>query len=306
MISLLTGNTRPMVRREGDSWGIADGVGRTALGVAMARAWESSAAQPLFIDPYAQLFVDAAGGVGPDPTPERKASITNYAAARTKWFDEFFIAAGSAGITQVVILAAGLDARAWRLPWLSDTVIYEVDQPKVLAFKAHTLESAGAQPAVRHVPVAVDLRDDWPHALAAAGFDHAEPTAWSLEGLLPYLPADAQDRLFEQIALYSARGSRVAVEAFSPAFFEADNVARYRDRMTRIRARAVAVGEQVPDADDFWFMEDRTDVATWLCEHRWEVDSIPATDLMNRYHRAWVAEDEDPLALSVFVEGRLL
>ena len=272
----------------------------------MARAWESSAERPLFIDPYAQLFVDAAGGLGPDPTPERKHSITNYAAARTKWFDEFFIAAGSAGITQVVILAAGLDARAWRLPWLSDTVIFEVDQPKVLAFKAETLASSGAQPAVRDVPVAVDLRDDWPHALTAAGFDHTEPTAWSLEGLLPYLPADSQDRLFEQIALYSARGSRVAVEAFSPAFFQPDNLARYQERMTRMGATAAAVGEQVPDTDDLWFMEERTDIATWLCGHRWEVDSISAVDLMNRYHRAWVATDEDPLALSVFVEGRLI
>ncbi len=286
-----------MVRREGDSWGIADGVGRTALGVAMGRAWESSAELPLFIDPYAQLFLDAAGGLGSEFTPERKTSITNYAAARTKWFDEFFIAAGSAGITQVVILAAGLDARAWRLPWLSDTVIYEVDQPKVLAFKADTLASSGAQSAVKYVPVAVDLRGDWPHALTAAGFDHTEPTTWSLEGLLPSLPADFQDRLFEQITLYSARGSRVAVEAFSPAFFEPANL---------------AVGEPSPETEDLWFMgeieqvEERTDVAAWLSAHRWEVDSISAVDVMNRYHRAWVTADEDPLSLSVFVEGRLL
>ncbi len=291
-----------MVRREGDSWGIADGVGRTALGVAMARAWESSAELPLFIDPYAQLFLDAAGGLGSEPTPERRTSITNYAAARTKWFDEFFIAAGSAGITQVVILAAGLDARAWRLPWLSDTVIYEVDQAKVLAFKAETLASSGARPAVRYVPVAVDLRDDWPHALTAAGFDHTEPTAWSLEGLLPYLPADAQDRMFEQITLYSARGSRVAVEAFSPAFFEPANLAR----MARMRATAAAVGEQSDDTDELWFIEEATDVAAWLCAQRWAVDSISAVDLMNRYHRAWVTADEDPLSLSVFVEGRLI
>ncbi|HYJ57502.1 MAG TPA: SAM-dependent methyltransferase [Mycobacterium sp.] len=286
-----------MVRREGDSWGIADGVGRTALGAATARAWESSAELPLFIDPYAQLFLDAAGGLGSELAPERKTSITNYAAARTKWFDEFFIAAGSAGITQVVILAAGLDARAWRLPWLSDTVIYEVDQPKVLAFKADTLASSGAQPAVKYVPVAVDLRGDWPYALTAAGFDHTEPTTWSLEGLLPYLPAASQDRLFEQITLYSARGSRVAVEAFSPAFFEPANL---------------TVGEQSPETEDLWFMgvieqvEERTDVAAWLCAHRWEVDSISAVDVMNRYHRAWVTADEDPLSLSVFVEGRLL
>lgn len=284
-----------MVRRDGDSWGVAEGVGRTALAVAAARAWESAAEHPLVIDRYASLFLDAAAGVTFDLPPERKRSITNYGAARTKWFDDFFTAAGAAGVTQVVILAAGLDARAWRLPWVTDTVIYELDLPKVLEFKSQTLAAAGAQPAARYVPVAVDLRDDWTQALAAAGFDHTEPTAWSAEGLLPYLSSDAQDVLFERIALYSARGSRVAVEAFNPAFFEPENLVRHRDRM---KISVVS--------DDLWYMEERSDVAAWLCEHRWAVNSIESLDLLHRYHRAPTNADDPPPPFTSFVEGLLL
>ena len=180
------------------------------------RGHRRSSRCPLFTDPYAQRFVDAAMARGwqlpPAPMIERIRSISNYAASRTKWFDDFFIAAGASGIVQTVILAAGLDARAWRLPWVDDTVVYEIDQPKVLAFKAETLHDD--PPAARYVPVPIDLRQDWPKALRDAGFDPTEPTAWAAEGLLPYLPAEGQDLLFERIEELSARGSRLGVESF--------------------------------------------------------------------------------------------
>jgi len=63
-----------------------------------------------------------------------------------------------------VILAAGLDARSWRLPWPDQpdgTTVYELDQPRVLEFKLSTLTEHGAQPACNRVAVAVDLRHDW-------------------------------------------------------------------------------------------------------------------------------------------------
>ncbi|MFY1599773.1 SAM-dependent methyltransferase, partial [Micromonospora sp. WMMD737] len=132
-------------------------VGGTTLGVARARAWESATERPLFTDPYARIFVDAAGQPDSDADPAQCSTIANFTAARTKWFDDFFLASSAAGLSQVVILAAGLDARAWRLPWLCDTVIYELDQPKVLAFKTATLSTSGARPAAGYVPVAVDL-----------------------------------------------------------------------------------------------------------------------------------------------------
>jgi O-methyltransferase involved in polyketide biosynthesis len=149
MTSPKAGKPVAMVRTEGDSWDITESVGATALGVAWARAEEASSECPLFTDPYAQLFVDAAMERGwrlpPSYMLERIRAISGYAASRTKWFDEFFIAAGANGIEQAVILAAGLDARAWRLPWVDDSMVYEIDQPKVLAFKAATLRDHDAE-----------------------------------------------------------------------------------------------------------------------------------------------------------------
>ena len=204
-----------MARTDDDSWDITESVGTTALGVATARAHEARSEYPLFVDPYAQLFLDAAtarGWTSPfddsilaelakdDPQlSERMAVMRAYTASRTKWFDEFFIAAGAAGVLQAVILAAGLDARAWRLPWVSDSVVYEIDQPLVLAFKAEALRAHNAQPATRYVAVSVDLRRDWLKALRERGFDPSEPTAWSAEGLLPYLPGDAQNPIWGRI-----------------------------------------------------------------------------------------------------------
>ena len=137
-----------------------------------------------------------------------------------------------------MILAAGLDARAWRLPWVSDTVVYEIDQPKVLEFKSETLRANDAKPATKYVAVPIDLRQDWPKALREAGFEPAEPTAWSAEGLLLYLPADAQDRLFERIQELCARGSRIAVETFSSEFFDPERLDQRRARMQQMREAA--------------------------------------------------------------------
>ena len=189
---------------------------------------------PLFTDRYAQLFVDAAIQRGWDPSvvAERLPILRGYAAVRTKWFDEYFIAAGANGIDQAVILAAGLDARAWRLPWVHGSVVYEIDQPQVLAFKADALAARGARPAGRYQAVPIDLRADWPTALREAGFDPSAPTAWSAEGLLPYLPAAGQDLLFERIVTLSATGSRIAVEALSPSFFDPDYLERRRQYLT--------------------------------------------------------------------------
>lgn len=194
-----------MIRRDADSPGY-----HRALGVAMVRAWENDSAHPLFTDPHARLLVDAAGTAAPEGRP---CAGADYAAARTKWFDDFMLSASAGGVSQVVVLGAGLDTRAWRLPWLSDTVIFEVDEPTVLDLKTATMDASDAQLGAKYMPVPVASGDDWPGALRAAGFDHQEPTAWAIEGLLPELSAEEQDELLSEIALYSARGSRIAVEA---------------------------------------------------------------------------------------------
>jgi methyltransferase (TIGR00027 family) len=300
-----------MARTEDDSWGITEGVGQTALGVAMARADEATSERPLFTDPYAQLFLDAATEGGwrrpPKSVLDRIRSIGGYAASRTKWYDEFFIAAGASGVEQAVILAAGLDARAWRLPWVDDSVVYEIDQPKVLEFKSQTLAGHNVRPAVsRYVAVPVDLRQDWPKALRDAGFDPSKPTAWAAEGLLPYLPADAQDLLFERIHQHSARDSRIAVESFGAGFFDREYLASRREQLRRLREEAGEDADaKVPDVADLWYIEDRTDVVEWLTEHCWDVTSVESIELMTRYGR-WTPDQADAVApRSVFVEAHL-
>ncbi len=291
-----------MTRTDNDSWDITESVGATALGVAMVRAAESDCDCPLFTDRYAQFFIDAATKRGWDSSgaAKRLPILRGYAAARTKWFDEYFINAGANGIEQAVILAAGLDARPWRLPWVHGTVVYEIDQPQVLAFKADTLTARGARPAVRYQAVPIDLRSDWPTALREAGFDPSTPTAWSAEGLLPYLPAAGQDLLFERIVKLSATGSWIAVEAFSPTFFEPDYLERRRQYIRRIQGDAAA-----PDNAELWFIEERTDLTQWLAERGWAVTAIEAPKLMERYDRVPETDVENLAPRSVFIEGRL-
>ena len=302
------GNQVAMARTDGDSWDITEGVGATALGIAWSRSQEAASDCPLFIDPYAQVFVDAAMERGWQQPPnymlERIRSIGGYAASRTKWFDEFFIAAGANGIDQAVILAAGLDARGWRLPWVDGTVLYEIDQPKVLEFKAETLARHGATPSVgRYVAVPVDLREDWPKALCDAGFDATVPTAWAAEGLLPYLPAAGQDLLFERISDLSAPGSRVAVESFGAGFFDKEYLASRREQMRRLREETGETEVVGPDVQDLWYVEDRTDVADWLTEHNWEASAVEALDLMTRYGRCQPNQEDAVAPRTVFVEG---
>lgn len=174
-----------------------------AIGLAWTRAQEQGSECPLFSDPYAQRFVDAAVAGGWRPPAD---ALSGYQVARTKWFDEFLIAACANGVVQAVILAPGLDARAWRLPWVSDSVLYEIDEPRLLALKTQTLHDT--TPAATYIPV--PLSADWPTALPDAGFDPDEPTAWVVEGA-ELLAAD-HDSLFGRIAELSARDSRIAVE----------------------------------------------------------------------------------------------
>ena len=213
-----------MARTDNDTWDLASSVGATATGVAAARALASRGPDPLIDDPFAEPLVKAVGSdvftkilagdtdfeeVDPSINPRQMAERI---AVRTRYFDDFFTAATAAGIRQAVILASGLDARAYCLPWPSGTTVYEIDQPQVIEFKTTTLDSLGAQPTADLRVVGIDLRNDWPTALRAKGFDLTQPTAWIAEGLLVYLPPDAADQLFDNIASLSAPGSRVATE----------------------------------------------------------------------------------------------
>jgi methyltransferase (TIGR00027 family) len=303
-----------MPRTDNDSWDITESVGSTALGVAAARAAETESDNPLIHDPFARAFLEAAGeskwtlvanpamatelGDLKDLDPELRAHrqvMVDFMAVRTAFFDEYFLEAVQAGIRQVVILAAGLDARAWRLPWPDGTTVYELDQPKVLEFKSTTLQRRGALPTAQLVSVAVDLRQDWPTALQQAGFDASLPSAWSAEGLLRYLPAQAQDLLLERVNALSPCESRLAVNAPAKSAWDPDLNARRREQSQRVRAVISRVLDtEMPDLDDLWYPEERTDVTDWLAEHGWEASAMTMAEMLSRYGREVPGDDKRP------------
>jgi methyltransferase (TIGR00027 family) len=190
----------------------------------MLRARESSREDRLFDDPYAQAFVDAApdalarepkgseNAAGPGPATALSAAFYAHVVIRTRFFDGYLTAATSAGCTQVVLLAAGLDTRAFRLAWPPGTRVFEVDLPDILAFKDTVLTARGATPRCERTTVPADLRDDWPMTLTEAGFDRTRPTAWLAEGLLIYLSADDAGRLLGRVTEQSAPGSQLSFE----------------------------------------------------------------------------------------------
>jgi methyltransferase (TIGR00027 family) len=307
------------LRTHDDTWDIATSVGTTAVMVAAARAAETEEPDPLIRDPYAKLLVSEAGtGVWEnmlDGTliakveefdPEAAAifrHMRSYQAVRTHFFDAHFAGAMAAGIRQVVILASGLDSRAYRLDWPVGTKVYEIDQPKVLAYKSATLAANGATPTADRHEVPIDLRQDWPAALVAEGFDPKAPTAWLAEGLLMYLPADAQDRLFTQISDLSAPGSRIAVE--TAASHADERRQEMRDRFERVAAE-LGIERTVDIQDLIYHDDDRAVVVDWLNDHGWRATAQNSGDEMRRLGR-WVegvpmGDDRDAFAQFVTAE----
>jgi methyltransferase (TIGR00027 family) len=296
-----------MPRTADDSWDIATSVGATAVMVALARAAETASADPLIRDEFAEPLVTTpeldgvreqvaawwAEDDDPDSTVDSQQMI-DYQAVRTHFFDEYFTDAVAGGIRQVVILAAGLDSRAYRLDWPAGTVVYEIDLPKVLEYKSQTLAGHGATPIADRRAVAVDLRHDWPQALRDAGFDASAPTAWLAEGLLPFLPAAAQEALFASVDALSGSGSRVAVENFG-----ADSAKRQEaeERWANLKAKREARGQDTSfNPFDLWFEDgDRPDCGDWFGEHGWTTRIISAREEAVRLGREPVS-DERPFA----------
>jgi methyltransferase (TIGR00027 family) len=286
-------------RTADDSWDIATSVGATAVMVALARARETASADPLIQDRFAELLVSAPQL---DSVREQVASwwagdredevdfavgaqqMINYQAVRTHFFDEYFAGASGAGIRQVVILASGLDSRAYRLAWPDGTVVFEIDLPKVLEYKAEVLARHGAEPTVDRRAVPVDLRDDWPQALRDAGFDPARPTAWLAEGLLPFLPADAQDAMFDSIDRLSGPGSRVAVEIFGA---DEEKRKEAEEKWAALRAKREARGEDTSfNPFDLWFDHGgRAEPADWFDARGWTTASVTGRDEATRLGR---------------------
>lgn len=263
------------LRSDDDHWDIVSGVGYTALLVAGWRALHAVSAQPLVRDEYAQHFIAAsedpylAGVLASPGTSEDETAFPRLYGVQTRFFDDFFASAGEAGIRQAVIVAAGLDSRAYRLEWAYGTTVFEVDLPKVLEFKGHVLGERGAVPKARRREVAVDLRTDWPTPLQAAGFDPQSASAWSVEGILPYLTDDAQTALFTRITELCAPGSRIAVGA--------QGTRLDHDRLDALEAEHPGVN--VSGDVDFSVLtyETKADPAKWLSARGWTLEPVRNT-----------------------------
>ncbi|WP_297794069.1 class I SAM-dependent methyltransferase [Mycobacterium sp.] len=274
-------------RTEGDSWDLASSVGATATMVAASRALASREPDPLLDDRFAEPLVRAVGhpfftrmldGQIPldDDAPMTLQQRREQMTVRTRFFDDFFRAATAAGARQAVILAAGLDARAYRLSWPAGTVVFEVDQPEVIAFKTDTLAQIGAEPTAERRTVAIDLRDDWPTALRDSGFDTTSPTTWIAEGLLPYLPPEAQDRLLDNITALSAPGSRLATENITDMSVFTDERARAMRNNWRQHGLDIDVAELV-------WLGERRPAAEHLAATGWRVTRHPTEQVYADY-----------------------
>jgi methyltransferase (TIGR00027 family) len=277
-------------RTDDDTWDLATSVGATATMVAAGRARATRA--NLLDDRYAEPLVRA---VGVDfftrwATGELAAAdvdvpgsfwgmqqMTDLLTARTRYFDAFLTDATDADIRQVVILASGLDARGYRLAWPAGTVVFEIDQPEVLVFKAATLAELNAAPTAEVRTVPIDLRQDWPAALRDAGFDVTKPCAWTAEGLLPFLPAGAQDRLLDNITALSVDGSRLASEVAVMSTSAGDS--QLSDSMDDVTKRWRDHGFDI-ELGELGYAQERADVADYLDRRGWHSARTPLRELL--------------------------
>jgi methyltransferase (TIGR00027 family) len=304
-----------MTRTDQDTWDLASGVGATATMVAAARALASAETDAIIDDPFAAALVRTVGleffirlidgdlpksGVPEaEDGGERDLQLeTDSIAVRTRFFDDFFLNATRDGIRQSVILAAGLDARAYRLAWPPGSVVYEVDQPKVVEFKSTAMANLGAAPTADRRSVSIDLRDDWPDALRRSGFDMTQPTSWSAEGLLMYLPPEAQDRLFDKITELSAPGSKLATE------YHGDSRRTMTERAQQFNQRWANLGCDI-DVSGLFFDGERSNVVDYLTDHGWRVTTRPRREYFADYGRVFPDDEESQLRNIIAVTATL-
>lgn len=299
-----------MPRTDNDTWDLATSVGATATMVAAARAIATNADNPLIEDRFAEPLVRAVGvdfftrwvsgdlvaaDVDDHESGWKLEHMPAAMAARTRFFDSFFQAATQGGIRQAVILASGLDARAYRLAWPADMTVFEIDQLQVIEFKAATLAELGAAPQAELRTVSVDLRNDWPKALVDAGFDKSRPTAWIAEGLFGYLPPEAQDRLLDNITALSADGSRLACEAI-PDMSEVDTE-KAHEMMRRATAKWREHGFDL-EFGDLGYQGERSDVAAYLDNLGWRSVGVQMSQLLADFGLDSIPQTNDSVSVA--------
>ena len=262
------GRTGPPARGS-EPAAIPEGVGETGLAVASIRAQETARQDRLFADPLAGAFVAASGWtprrVAPD---DRRAAVLRFwVVARTVFLDELLASACEDGCRQVVLLGAGFDARAFRLSWPPGVRFFELDGADVLDSKAQVLTEQAARAGCERVPVVCDLREDWPGALLAAGFEPGRPAVWIAEGLFVYLTQAECEALLADVTALSAPGSRLGLTMAGrpPSGGEGQRPAT---RMMRLGRSAA------PD-----------DPVGWLAGHGWAAQLASARELLTSHGR---------------------
>ena len=263
-----------MQENHGSTTAVPTGVSMTALWVAQARAEESARSERLFEDSLAEAFIAAAGSVTPPQLEERFGEIypymIDYFAIRTRFFDEYLLAACAAGRRQIVVLAAGLDTRAFRLAWPAGVRVFELDLPEVFAFKEQVLARQNARPVCQRIVVEADLSKEWSASLIQASFRPEDPTVWLAEGILLYLTEEENDQLLTRISQLSASGSRLAF----------DHTSRDLQRLPLLRQANAALDELGVS-----WQSILADPAMWLVRHGWQAEVSDATSHAAQYNR---------------------
>jgi len=192
---------------------IQDQVSLTSRYMAAIRAVENKRTDRLFSDPFAEklagekIMLEHASAIQKHLDHDGRPVVS----VRTRFFDDFLMSSFSdIKHKQLVILGAGMDSRALRLDWDSQTHIYELDQPEVIQLKESLLNSTSAKCFRDAIPI--DLRQDWTEKLIARGFEASSPSIWLLEGLLYYLNPEEVRVLLNRISALSIDGSMLGVD----------------------------------------------------------------------------------------------
>jgi methyltransferase (TIGR00027 family) len=262
-------------------FGVPAGTGMNAVGAAAVRAAESRRGDRLFADPLADAFVAAAGRPWRFPAEDEAAAapfwtmMADTVVVRTRFFDEYLARAYATGVRQVVVLAAGLDARAYRLESPHGARLWEVDRPDVIGFKEQVLTAMGSRPACRRMSLGADLRDDWPSMLLRGGFHPDQPTAWLVEGLLVYLTAAESDVLLGRIGELSAPGSRLGLSVSSQAMLDPKAKPAVLD----------SLGDYSVKVGATWRSGFAAEPTEWLAGHGWTAQTYDLVQHAKAYGR---------------------
>jgi methyltransferase (TIGR00027 family) len=259
---------------------LPSGVGLTAVGVAYIRAAETQRDDRLFDDPLAEEFVHASGWTIPPDSAEAVESQRGYWAmlqhwviVRTRFLDELVLEAARDGCGQVVLLGAGLDARAYRLGWPEGVRLFEIDVPEVLDFKEHVLRRCNAEPRCARTTVRADLLEDWRTPLQASGFRSSETAVWVAEGLLIYLTTEQNDRLLSEVTELSAGGSAIGITLRTHVDEEP------------VADRSMTSSGRQPTFRTMWKSRAPDDPTAWLEGHGWQPEIFHARERGDAYGR---------------------